>query len=216
MDPLGVVAICFVGYLLLSKNNSAAAGTAPASAAPTNGLAAALANLQKSISNLGNNSATAQKQQSQAPGQVASAGNNSSPGLTSNKYPSTGSTFTDQATIDALATDGNASDAQVAAYLEALDQGNTDLANAIIGDVPPAQLENDPNPTALPDQIDAQPTDVPTYNIPEATYTPPADQSASVDTSVEQDWIPGDDPNSPGGPDYGNADYGDSGDGGGD
>jgi hypothetical protein len=54
-------------------------------------------------------------------------------------------TWTPESTIDALATDGSASDGQVAAYLQALDESDPTLADAIIGDSGPVALEDDPS-----------------------------------------------------------------------
>jgi hypothetical protein len=100
-------------------------------------------------------------------------------------------TTTPQATINQLAADGNPQDGQVAAYLQALNEGNTTLADAIIGDVAPVDLESDPNAAADPTYI--APVDTPTYITPEATYDPSTD---SQDTSSSSDY----------------TDYGDGGD----
>jgi len=96
-------------------------------------------------------------------------------------------TKTSQATIDALASDGNASDGQVAAYLAALNENDWALADAIIGDVAPVDLESDPNASALND-VYLQPTDVPTYQIPTVTYDPGTTDSSSTDYGDYSDY----------------------------
>lgn len=223
MDPFGIVAICFVGFLVLSKSSAPVSGTsvgASSGLASQSALAAALANIQKSISNLTSSAAGAAKPAAgssggssgggsgspgggSSGGSVASAGNSPASALQNN------STFTSYATINALANDGNPQDAQYAAYAALLDAGYTDVANMAIGNDIPIDLSNLPGydqSSALNDINIAPVPDPAAYDPPAVAYDPGPDIPGAYTGDVPGDVVDS--------TDYG--DYGYGSDGGGD
>jgi len=153
--------VIVVAFLYLAGRKPAAASTSTTAA--TNPLSSALKSLASALSPA--------KSSGGSGGGSSGGGSAGNMGSAAAGSASGSSLFTPVSTIDALATDGSASDAQVAAYLGALNQGNTDLANAIIGNVAPVDTTSDPQPYA---GVISPVVDPGTYQAPTMDYSPPA------------------------------------------
>jgi hypothetical protein len=204
-DPFGIVALVIVAYLLLQKNSgstAASAGTVASTGTQQTGLANLLAGL------LNPTSSSAQKSTS-----GGSSGGGASGGGAPSSQSGPGQTPTLNQSAGNPAEAGLTDDAQGAAELQALEDGNIDLYNAIYGVNDPEQLENDPDPTVTtaliadvpdpvydPAPVTFDPTDPGDPSQVEVPYTGGGDYGDVVDPTDEESY------------DYGGDDGGDSGD----
>jgi hypothetical protein len=160
LDPIIIGGVVLV-FLYLAGQNKATPAAAGTTATSTNPLSQALSGLASALS----------------PAKSAgggSSGGSSGGGSAGNMGSSTGSSASSlpsaslSNTVDGLATDGSAADAQEAAYLAALNAGNAPLANAILNNGPPIDTMSDPDPYA--DTL--APTSLGTYTSPTMDYSP--------------------------------------------